>query len=531
MTVLGAGARTWRAVPAAVVALLVASIGGSAAPGGVSTAAVPRAVCGPGAKPETGRQGRISQADIDSGRAAQGFQCNFEVLGHFGERGGYKVERYKDGAGHECAYYDSTLLFPKDAVAANQDLTGVYVLDMANPAKPVHTATLSTPAMQSPHESLALNQKRGLLVAVTANAVFAPGFVDVWDVSGDCRSPVFRSSTPNGVLGHESGFAPDGLTFYSSSLDARVVTAVDVSNPDVTRPAWIEYDQYAQVHGISIRDDGNRAYLATREGLKILDVSNVQKRVINPTVTLVSSLTWPEKSTPQIATPVTIKGHPFLVEIDEFGKDATIGAARIIDIADETKPKVVSNIRLEVNQPAVQAEQAGDPGATTIFRGYTGHYCDVPRRQDPGVLACSFILSGLRLFDIRDPYSPKELGYFNPPPRKLIPGAPTSVDPVSNYAMSKPAFVPERSEIWYTDGNNGFYALKVTNGVLASTYGPAAGPAAPTSRSAVTATNAILPSTSRGRLSFLGSLAAVVALAVSVALLLFSLVRRGRLRA
>ncbi len=28
-----------------------------------------------------------------------------------------------------------------------------------------------------------------------------------------------------------------------------------------------------------------------------------------------------------------------------------------------------------------------------------------------------------------------------------------------------PAFVPERNEIWYTDANYGFYALRVTNGV------------------------------------------------------------------
>ena len=28
-----------------------------------------------------------------------------------------------------------------------------------------------------------------------------------------------------------------------------------------------------------------------------------------------------------------------------------------------------------------------------------------------------------------------------------------------------PAFVPERAEIWFTDGNSGFYNIHVTNGV------------------------------------------------------------------
>ena len=31
----------------------------------------------------------------------------------------------------------------------------------------------------------------------------------------------------------------------------------------------------------------------------------------------------------------------------------------------------------------------------------------------------------------------------------------------SDFAMSKPAFVPARREIWYTDGASGFYALRV----------------------------------------------------------------------
>ena len=33
----------------------------------------------------------------------------------------------------------------------------------------------------------------------------------------------------------------------------------------------------------------------------------------------------------------------------------------------------------------------------------------------------------------------------------------------SDFAMSKPAFVPARREIWYSDGTTGFYALRVAN--------------------------------------------------------------------
>ena len=88
-------------------------------------------------------------------------------MAHQGNAGGFKVQRYTDRKGHTCAYYDSTLLFPRD-VASNLlsgDGLGVVVLEMNNPSRPRRTATLVTPAMLSPHESLLVNKRRGLLAA------------------------------------------------------------------------------------------------------------------------------------------------------------------------------------------------------------------------------------------------------------------------------------------------------------------------------------------------------------------------------
>ncbi len=38
-------------------------------------------------------------------------------------------------------------------------------------------------------------------------------------------------------------------------------------------------------------------------------------------------------SIPQNAEPITIDGHPYLLEVDEFGTLDAVGAARVIDIA------------------------------------------------------------------------------------------------------------------------------------------------------------------------------------------------------
>jgi hypothetical protein len=434
--------------------------------------ATPKADCGPGDRPESGIQGRVSPADHASGRAGRGFTCNTELVGQYrvpnaiGTVGGFKVERYTDASGNDCAYYDTTLHWPTNALDAE---AGVNVLDMSNPERPRLTARLVTPAMNTPHESLVLSHRRGILAAVAGDLTTKPGVIDVYDVSKDCRQPELKSTTPMGGLGHESGMAPDGNTFYSASPSTRTLVAVDISNPSLPIPlARGEYDS----HGLSISDDGNRGYIAgTGSGLIIIDTSRVQSRAPNPTMPEISRLDWPSRSIPQNAIPITIKGHPYVVEVDEFGAQSKVGAARIIDIANERDPEVISHMRLEVHQRENFAAQANDNSANNPVQGYAAHYCNVPTRVDPEIVACSMILSGLRVFDIRNPYKPREVAYYNAPvdPR-IVP--PAGIVPApSNWAMSSPSFVPERSEIWYSDGLSGFYAVRTTNGVFGSRGG------------------------------------------------------------
>ncbi len=469
--------RSLRVLVAAAVFLVsqVVVVQANAAPA-VYPGPTPKASCGPGSRPEPGRQGRVSQKDVNSGRAARGFSCNVQLLGRFGpDSGGYRVHRYVDRAGRECAYYDSTLLFPSDVFEQRDTLPGVFVLDMSNPKRPVKTDNLLTPAMLTPHESMSINTKRGLLGAVMGNPLTAPSFLDIYDLSQDCRHPVLRSSTPVPFLGHEGSFSPDGKTYYANSTAGMTMTAIDVSDPSLPVPLWLRTG--VVYHGLNISDDGKRAYVANigDPGLTILDTSQVQARVVNPQVPVVSQLTWPEVSIPQTAIPVTIRGHRYVVEVDEFAGNpspsaeavAKVGAARIIDITDDRKPKVVSNIRLEVHMPNSRPSQMNDPGANSSLQGYAGHYCAVPRRKDPGIVACSFILSGLRVFDIRDPKRPREIAYYNAPQH----------DNLSAAAMSAPTFAPSRREIWYSDGSFGFYAVRVTNGAWKALDRPPQSPA------------------------------------------------------
>src|SRR3954451_14905909 len=347
--------------------------------------ATPRAQCGPGARPEPGIQGRVPAGSADAG-----LWCNLTMLSHQGTSGGFKVLRYVDAAGHECAFYDTALLFPLNAFNLNSSGVGVAVLDMSDPAHPQRADTLPQPRMLSPHESLNLNDKRGLLAAVSGNPGTYPGLVSIYDVHADCRHPVETFTGLDARLGHESGFSLDGRTFYATGTAYQAITAIDVSDPKAPHVVWHGNEVS---HGMSLSDDGNRAYIADATGrdMLILDTTEIQARKPDPQAREISRITWDRASIPQNAIPFTSDGKPYVLEFDEYdastlgsGSPDDVGAGRIIDIADERAPRIVSNLRLQINQPAEHNKYGDDPGASGQLQGgaqgYAAHYCNIPTR-------------------------------------------------------------------------------------------------------------------------------------------------------
>ena len=159
-------------------------------------------------------------------------------------------------------------------------------------------------------------------------------------------------------------------------------------------------------HGMTLSNDGNRAYVADPTGgdMLILDTSQIQARKAHPQAREISRLGWKTASIPQNAIPFTENGHPYVLEFDEYTAGTLnptasrdiVGAARIIDIANEAAPRVVANLRLAVDQPAEHPAAGSDPGTLSPAQGYAAHYCNIPTRVNPKIVACSFIASGLR---------------------------------------------------------------------------------------------------------------------------------------
>src|ERR1051325_5976599 len=95
-------------------------------------APVPKAVCGPGDKPETALQGQVTAAMRAAG--FQGFSCNLQLLAQVrGEGANWQTTEWREGRGKNkkvCAYHGTA--HPSFASTANvpRQNYGVRVIDI-----------------------------------------------------------------------------------------------------------------------------------------------------------------------------------------------------------------------------------------------------------------------------------------------------------------------------------------------------------------------------------------------------------------
>src|SRR5262249_42854778 len=183
--------------------IAVASIGGADSVGKSNQKAdevfkpVPKAVCGPGDKPETALQGQVPAALRAAG--FQGFSCNLQLLGQVrGEGANWQTTEWREGRGKNkkvCAYHGTAAPTFVSVPPTTRVNYGVRALDISDPTKPYNTAYLTTSAMLDPWESLKINERRKLLGAVNGQNGAGGPEIDIYDVSGDCRYPQLLAST------------------------------------------------------------------------------------------------------------------------------------------------------------------------------------------------------------------------------------------------------------------------------------------------------------------------------------------------
>jgi hypothetical protein len=433
---------------------------------------VPKANCGPGDRTESGLQGQTTPQERLSGDSELGYNCNLELVGKYQGEGAYS----QDGPTFfgDCAYYGT------DNITSLQQHHGVVVVDVSDSQHPQASAFLDdSPAMLAPHESLKVHAQRGLLVAGQFNG---PGFA-VYDVSADCRHPVLKSSiVMNGSFGHQGNFAPDGMTFYLTQMNRGIggyLYPVDISDPADAKslgPWQFLGDGRSHENWLNPTDfvpgvpEGTRLYAGQPglvgntgssigpDGLVIEDVSDYQLRVPNPQIRIISKLFWDDQGQAEEMLPVKIKGRPYIISTDESGGAGGVGGLaaacargasaggypNIIDVSDETQPKIIAKIKLEVSDAANCSLMLNDPpdaGGAGI-PNYSAERCTVDNQDNATMLACGWVNAGARVFDIRDAFHPKEIAYYKPPAVRTAvqpgsgswaPGFDRTVDKIAGY--------------------------------------------------------------------------------------------------
>jgi len=493
--------------------------------GGKVPLTVPKPHCGPHDSPETALQGQVPAALRAAG--FKGFNCNLELIGQSrGDGGNWQTTEFRDRDrphwfdrwgrwhGHKdervCGYHGTA----SPALSGPRANLGVPVLDLTDPRHPTPTAHLTTTSMLDPWESLKVNERRQLLAADNGQNGGGGPEVDIYDISDDCRYPQLLASLPVGtgtdgglvapVVGHEGSFAPDGLTYYGGDLRNLQYYAVDTTDPTAPKLLSTWKPGIANVHGMSISDDGKRGYFVSlgglsgspsdltnpavpaTNGLLIYDLSEIQKRKPNPQAKLIGSVLWKDGSVAQHTINVKIRGKPYIIFVDEGGsggisspaQEAAACAAglppfpmaRIIDIGDEKNPKIVTRIMTEVHDPANCSKVLPDLVGLSIFT-YGTHYCSVDNRHDATTLVCGMFNSGIRVYDIRDPLRVKEIAYYNPAGVTTLSGG--SNHPLGNNFVpggpdwcSAQAHLDAKSgTLWTTCQDNGVLMLKFREGV------------------------------------------------------------------
>ncbi len=377
--------RAFAIVTAGLLGLLLsASIALAKDVSGPLTGSVPKAICGPGDHTESGLQGQTTPQERSSGDSKRAYNCNLELVGQYQGEGNYS----QDGPAYadHCAYYGT------DHDSPLQQHPGLTVIDASDPRHPVASTFLDdTAAALVPHETPRHNDRRNLLAV---GQLQGPNFA-VYDTSADCAHPVLKGSIDlPGSIGHMGNFTADGLTFYLTQNALAIggfVYLVDLTDPSNLKelPRW-QYLGNGMPHDVFLNADGTRMYagqiglfgnppppagLGQPDGLVIEDVSDYQFRRPNPQIRIISTLFWDDQGGAEDMHPFSKNGRQYLISSDETGGAGGVGGLpaacarvaspfgypNIIDITDETNPKIVAKLRLQVNDPANCALLVNDP--------------------------------------------------------------------------------------------------------------------------------------------------------------------------
>jgi len=301
----------------------------------------------------------------------------------------------------------------------------------------------------------------------------------IWDIS-DPVNWTQLSHWKTGSTGvHRIGY-PGGkyvnLTAAIPGYLGRILVFLDISDPKNPKEAgrwWMpgqkEGEQpklNATFHGPAIiSDDGKTAYMGYGPAVVILDISDISKPKLIGQLTI----SPPFGGIPaHDVLPIPGKNMLFVHGEATGGGDTPddqpacarpITTAAMVDIKDPAKPYLVSILPTPVPPKGAPytdfCDKGGRFGPHNTNLEY--HLPDVEKQAD--LIYLTYFNAGLRIYDIKNPRLPKEIGWFIPPtPTKRY--GPLPYDKL--VSQTEDVLVDTRGNIYITDKNWGIFVLRYT---------------------------------------------------------------------
>jgi hypothetical protein len=343
---------------------------------------------------------------------------------------------------------------PNNPLTGQPEFNGTSVVDVTDPANPKYLKHI--PGLQGLGEAGGGQMTRvcdgrslpkGDPNAVYLLRTFGGQAHEIWNVA-DPADPKLITRLPSGKDTHKSFWECDtGIAYLVSGLETwrtrRMTEVYDLSDP--AKPVKIREFGLAgqepgaagpvptELHGmISLGREANRVYFAygTNKG-GVVQIVDREKLLSGPKEPTAENLRYPEIGRLEM-TPFNGAHTVFplgKMAIGEFAKDKTGSVREMLMIVDEslvnecqaaearqmvwfvdatieTRPMVVSNF----NVPEASGNFCTRGGR---FGSHSSNESMAPVFYKK-VAVVTWFNAGVRAIDIRDPYSPREIGYFIP---------------------------------------------------------------------------------------------------------------------
>lgn len=302
--------------------------------------------------------------------------------------------------------------------------TGTTIVDISDPRHPKTLARVDVPEGWHSHKVRTAN---GIMivnheVAGKGGPPEYRGGLAIYDVSRPSQPKMITKWETDGAGVHRYDF--DGRYAYVSATKAgyvgNIVVILDLNDParptEVSRwwiPGqwkaggeeypWADFTEPRCHHPLRVGNRLNVSYW--HHGMYILDISDLSKpKMISGHR---RSPAFPHPTHTCLAMPKPLKGRNVMIVADEDVaalRPSAPAFAWVFDITDETLPTPIATINVE----GLDKDGSKQPPMTG---------CHQPSERFTGtVIPFAWFAQGLRLFDVADPFNPREVGHYMPDP-------------------------------------------------------------------------------------------------------------------